>query len=45
MDTLPYNSVLNNNIRYNSGQIIAITFHCEYKIIVKRKIVSLIMVN
>ena len=33
---IPYNSGPNNNIRYYSGQIIVISFHSEYKIIVKR---------
>ena len=34
--TIPYNSGPNNNIQINSGQIIVITFHIEYKVIVKR---------
>ena len=34
--TISYNSGPNNNIQINSEQIIVITFHSEYKIIVKR---------
>ena len=33
-DTKPFNIGLNNKIRYNSEQIIVVTFNSEYKIIV-----------
>ena len=37
--SIPFNSKSNNNIQYNSGQIVAIIFHSEYKIIMPKIIV------